>query len=94
MYLYLGGDAVVRGEDVVGIFDMDNTTISKHTREFLNTAEKNGEVTATTWDIPKAFVVCARPKKEHSSRRQVFLAQMAPATLRRRTALGEDETKW
>ena len=90
MYLYLGGDAVVRGDDVVGIFDMDNTTISKHTREFLNSAEKNGEVVTTTWDIPKAFVVCASSKKADSPCHRVFLTQMAPATLRRRTALGED----
>lgn len=91
MYLYLGGDAVARENDVIGIFDMDNTTISKHTRDFLSAAEKNGEVVTTTWDIPKAFVVCATPKKETSCRRHVFLTQMAPATLRKRPGLGEKE---
>ncbi len=91
MYFYLGGDAVARESDVIGIFDLDNTTISKHTRDFLSAAEKNGEVVTTTWDIPKAFVVCASPKKETSYRRQVFLTQMAPATLRKRPGLGEKE---
>lgn len=91
MYVYLGGDAVARGDDVVGIFDMDNTTVSKHTREFLNAAEKQGEVVAATWDIPKAFVVCAKPKKAKTQRTTVYLSQMAPATLRKRAGLGEKE---
>ena len=91
MYLYLGGDAVARGEDIVGIFDLDNTTVSKHTREFLNAAEKRGEVVTATWDIPKAFVVCAKPKKAGNLRSTVYLSQMAPATLRKRTGLGEKE---
>lgn len=91
MYLYLGGDAVARGEDIVGIFDLDNTTVSKHTRDFLSGAEKSGQVVTTTWDIPKAFVVCAKPKKAKRSRSTVYLTQMAPATLRKRTALGEKE---
>ena len=93
MYLYLGGDAVARGEDIVGIFDLDNTTVSKHTRSFLSGAEKGGNVVTTTWDIPKAFVVCAKPKKEKFQKSTVYLTQMAPATLRKRSGLGEKEEK-
>ena len=44
MYLHLGQETVVRVQDIVGIFDMDNTTISKHTRQFLADAEKAGRV--------------------------------------------------
>lgn len=91
MYVYLGGDAVARKSDVVGIFDMDNTTVSKHTREFLSAAEKKGEVISATWDIPKAFVVCAKPKKEKIQKNTVYLSQMAPVTLRKRAGLGEKE---
>ena len=43
MYIHLGQDTVVRSEDVVGIFDLENSTVSKHTRKFLNNAEKKGE---------------------------------------------------
>lgn len=91
MYYYLGGDAVARGEDVVGIFDLENTTVSKHTRDFLSGAEKEKQVVTTTWDIPKAFVLCAAPKKKKISSQTVYLTQMAPATLRKRTPLGEKE---
>ena len=58
MYLYLGNDAVVRSGDIVGIFDLDNTTWSVHTRRFLSAAEKNNTLKNTAEDIPKSFVVC------------------------------------
>ena len=42
MYLHLGQETVVRLREVVGIFDMENATISKYTRQFLADAEKGG----------------------------------------------------
>ena len=44
MYLPIGNDMAVRARSIIGIFDLDNTTVSKRTQEFLNQAEKNGEV--------------------------------------------------
>ena len=38
MYLSIGNDMAVRDRNVIGIFDLDNTSTSKKTREFL---EKN-----------------------------------------------------
>ena len=35
MYLPIGGDMAVRTKAIVGIFDLDNTTTSRHTRQFL-----------------------------------------------------------
>ena len=56
MYLPIGNDMSVRESSVIGIFDLDNTTISKKSQEFLNTAEKNGEVVPCD-DLPKSFVL-------------------------------------
>ena len=42
MYLHLGQETVVRERDIIGIFDLDNTTVSRHTRKTLNEAEKAG----------------------------------------------------
>lgn len=44
MYLHLGQETVVRERDIIGIFDLDNTTVSRHTRKTLNEAEKAGRV--------------------------------------------------
>ena len=40
MYLQLGQDTVIRTDSIIGIFDLDNTTVQKGTRDFLNTAEE------------------------------------------------------
>lgn len=82
MYLHIGQDTVVREQDIVGIFDMDNTTISRTTREFLNRAEKEGRVSYVNYELPKSFVVCNRPKERGQT---VHIAQMAPRTLYKRS---------
>ena len=42
MYLNIGGDMAVRDTAIIGIFDLDNTSISAKTREFLGSAEREG----------------------------------------------------
>ena len=43
MYLHLGGQVVVPYDSVIGIFDIDNTTLSKHTRNYLTKPRMNRE---------------------------------------------------
>ena len=35
MYLHLGKDVVVNTNDIVGIFDIDNSSIGKSTKNYL-----------------------------------------------------------
>ena len=56
MYLSLGNDMAVRESSIIGIFDMDNTSTSARTRQFLEKAEKMGEVVPCD-DLPKSFVL-------------------------------------
>ena len=42
MYLHLGQGVMVRDRDMIGIFDLDNTTWSFRTRRFLERAEREG----------------------------------------------------
>lgn len=58
MYLSIGNDMAVRDKSIIGIFDMDNTSTSKKTREFLSRAEKEGSVIPCD-DLPKSFVLTA-----------------------------------
>ena len=57
MYLELGGDLLVQSRAVLGIFDLDNTSWSKRTRIFLETAQKNGELIDAAEELPKSFVL-------------------------------------
>ena len=56
MYLPIGNDMAVRESSLIGIFDMDNTSTSKRTREFLEKAQKEGQIVSCD-DLPKSFVL-------------------------------------
>ncbi len=56
MYISIGNDMAVRSKNIIGIFDMDNTSTSKRTREFLSKAEEEGQVVPCD-DLPKSFVL-------------------------------------
>ena len=89
MYLHLGQETVVRKSTIIGIFDLDNTTVSPHTKGFLGDAERDGRVEYVSFELPKSFVVCAEGRKAGRSRSdRVYIAQMAPATLKKRNGRG------
>lgn len=83
MYLHLGLDKVITCDEILGIFDLDNTTVSKHTRDYLAKAEKAGMVENVCTDLPKSFVVCEKDKK-----RTVYITQISPSTILRRIENG------
>ena len=78
MYLNIGGDMAVREKSIIGIFDLDNTTTSKRTREFLDRAEKEGQVVPCD-DLPKSFVLTAEYGME-----RIFLTSLSTSTLEKR----------
>lgn len=85
MYLHVGQEVVVRQQDIIGVFDIENTTVSKHTRQFLAAAEKNGCVEYVNYDLPKSFTVCASPRREkHNTRDTVIVSPIAARTLKKR----------
>lgn len=84
MYLHLGQDTVVRAGDVIGIFDLENTSISKITKEFLAKAEKDGDVFNVSYELPKSFVLCGSGGKK-----TVYITQISSATLKKRAGFME-----
>ncbi len=79
MYLYLGQTTVINTLDVIGIFDLDNTSTSRLTRQFLREAQKKGRIVEVTSEIPKSFVLC-----HEKDMTKVYLSQIAAATLKKR----------
>ena len=53
MYLRVEENIVVNTKDIIGIFDMDNTTVSRLGRNFLAESQKNGLIINSTDDLPK-----------------------------------------
>ena len=79
MYMHLGEKKVIREDSIIGIFDLDNTTVSKNTRNFLKQAQNNGEVINVSFELPKSFIVC-----KENNETKVYISQMAATTLYKR----------
>ena len=80
MYLHLGQDTVICSENIVAMFDIDACTVSKKTRDFLTSAEKQGQVVNVSFELPKSFIVV----KENDGL-TIYISQLSPATLEKRT---------
>ncbi len=82
MYLHLGEETEVITSNIIGIFDIENTSVGKHTKEFLAAAEKKGRVRNVSYDMPKSFVVCGNKKTE-----TVYISPISAATLKKRSLI-------
>ena len=83
-YLHLGKGTLVPADTIIGVFDLDITSQSHLTRQYLRRAEEAGQVINAAEDIPKTFVICRDGEET-----RVYLSQMAPATLLKRAESGE-----
>ena len=79
MYLNIGKNRMIRKDAVIGIFDLDNCSQSRWTRDFLSAAEKSGRVVNAAEDIPNSFLLC---QEEDGVR--VYLSQSSARTLWKR----------
>lgn len=57
MYLHAGNNKIIREKDIIGIFDVDNCTVSSITRKYLSDAERNLLVISAKDEIPKSFIL-------------------------------------
>ena len=80
MYMHIGSGMNVRDTAGIWIFDLDNTTVSKHTRALLSAAEENGSVVSVTEDLPRAFVLT-----EEYGMERIYLTQLSFGAIERRS---------
>lgn len=79
MYIHLGENISVSDKNVLGIFDLENTTIGKGTKAFLDRATAEGRVVNVSMEMPKSFIICSEKGREI-----VYISQISVATLRKR----------
>lgn len=58
MYLHLGKGTVVNTSDIIAIMDLESSSLSANTREFLKVVEEEEFVRNVSEEIPKTFVIC------------------------------------
>lgn len=77
MYIHLGEKTVINDREIIGIFDIENTTVSKITRDYLSKNEKKKNVYYVSADLPRSFVVCEG--------RRIFVSHLSPGTIAKRS---------
>lgn len=75
MYLNISEKNAVSTKNIIGIFDMDLTTISKKTRDFLNSEQKKGRILENLNELPRSFILAEEG---------VYLSPVNTVTLKRR----------
>lgn len=81
MYLHIWDAVVVPYGDILGIFDLDNATYAKDTRDFLERAEEAGQLVTLGQRLPVSLVV---------TKRGTYLSPISSATLNKRLS----ENRW
>lgn len=81
MYLHIGNDHMVMSDDVIGVFDIEATTVSRDTKDFLNAAAKRKCDVSCTDDIPRCFVVAF--DREYLDEK-VYVSRVSPSTIEKR----------
>lgn len=78
-YVHLGADITVPENEIIGIFDMDITTVTAGAREYLARAQRHGGIYYVSLDVvPRSFVVTAG---------RVYVTTVARRTLRGRACV-------
>ena len=80
MYLHIGNNVMLPEKHIIGVFDLEITSQSKRTSEFLRRAEDESLVIDACEDIPKSFLVCAHPYHPQL----VYLSELSSQTLQKR----------
>lgn len=80
MYLHAGNDFLIKISDILGIFDIENTTAEGgYTRNLLDRAEKEHSCIYTSFEMPKSFIIVMKNNEE-----KVYISQLSASTLRKR----------
>lgn len=80
MYLHAGSNYVVNTKEIIGIFDMDNTTVSRLGRNFLSRAQQNNEVINATEGLPLSYIISNRKGES-----KIYISSFSPRVLSKRT---------
>lgn len=83
MYLHLGSDTVVNTKNVIAILDLESTSQSQNTRDFLKIVEEEGFVRNVSDEIPKTFVLC-----EIDGQSVIYITNISSKALAGRAARG------
>ena len=57
MYIHIGGDVTLPSDKIIGIFDIEKTSVNKEVNDYLKKLQKQGKIYYVSYEMPKSFVV-------------------------------------
>ena len=85
MFIHLGGDVVVPLKDIIAIMDIESSSVSQNTKEFLQTADDEEFIIKISKDSPKSFILSERDNKT-----VIYLSPISSVTLYKRSGFLND----
>ncbi len=79
MYLHLGSDTAINSKNIIGIFDLDNSTKTKYTRDLLKKYQQENKVINVSLELPKSFILAKKNNEEI-----IYISQISVYTLVKR----------
>ncbi len=80
MYIHIGGDVSLPTYKILGIFDIEKTSVNKDVNDYLMKLQKHGKIYYVSYDMPKSFIV---------TEDYVYISNVSVFTLKRRFADNE-----
>lgn len=80
MYIHIGGDITLPSDKMIGIFDIEKTSVNKDVNDYLMKLQKQGRIYYVSYDMPKSFIV---------TKDYVYISNVSVFTLKRRFADNE-----
>ena len=81
MFLHIGGDIEINKKYIVAIFDLDNTSTSKITKEYLKNATINNRViNVSEEDLPRSYILTFEKGEE-----KLYISPISSQTLLKRS---------
>ncbi len=75
MYIHIGGDVSLPTYKILGIFDIEKTSVNKDVNDYLMKLQRQGKIYYVSYDMPKSFIV---------TEDYVYISNVSVFTLKRR----------
>lgn len=75
MYIHIGGNITLPADKIIGIFDIEKTSVNKEVNSYLQKLGKQGRIYYVSYDMPKSFVV---------TEKYVYITNVSVFTLKKR----------
>lgn len=75
MYIHIGGNVSLPSDKILGIFDIEKTSVNKDVNDYLMKLQKQGKIYYVSYDMPKSFIV---------TEDYVYISNVSVFTLKRR----------